>query len=103
MEAPAFVSAYLAYAYGASGDRAPRGGGARGPEEAIAARSRRPVQHGARVISAWAIALARSTPCEQARAEDSEWLGYLKLDKTFDSLRSEPRFQSLMKTLGFEK
>ena len=38
---------------------------------------------------------------EKAYASDSEWLGYLKLDKAFDSLRSEPRFQALLKKLGF--
>jgi hypothetical protein len=38
---------------------------------------------------------------EKAYASDSEWLGYLKLDRTFDSLRSEPRFQALLKKLNF--
>ena len=38
---------------------------------------------------------------EKAYATDSEWLGYLKLDKCFDSLRSEPRFQALLQKLGF--
>jgi hypothetical protein len=38
---------------------------------------------------------------EKAYASDSEWLGYLKHDKTFDSLRSEPRFQALLEKLGF--
>ncbi len=102
MESPAFVSAYLAYAYGASGDRL------RAEEEHqdLKKRSLRGV------VTPFNMALVylgqgdRSRAIdslEQARAEDSEWLGYLKLDKTFDSLRSEPRFQSLMKTLGFEK
>jgi hypothetical protein len=38
---------------------------------------------------------------EKAYATDSEWLGYMKLDKIFDPLRSEPRFQALLKKLNF--
>ncbi len=36
---------------------------------------------------------------EQAYATDSQWLGWLKLDKAFEPLRSEPRFQALLKKL----
>ena len=40
---------------------------------------------------------------EQAYASDSQWLGWLRLDRTFDPLRSEPRFVALMRKLDFEK
>ena len=40
---------------------------------------------------------------EQAYASDSQWLGWLKMDRSFDPLRAEPRFVALMKKLRFEK
>ena len=38
---------------------------------------------------------------EKAYAADSQWLGWLKNDRVFDPLRSEPRFMALMKKLHF--
>lgn len=40
---------------------------------------------------------------ERAYAADSQWLGWLKYDRTFDPLRSEPRFVALMKKLRLDK
>ena len=40
---------------------------------------------------------------EQAYAADTQWLGWLKNDRTFDPLRSEPRFAALMKKLHFDR
>jgi hypothetical protein len=40
---------------------------------------------------------------EQAYALDSEWLGWLRNDRIFDPLRTDPRFGELMKKLGFEE
>ncbi len=102
MESPAFVSAWLAYAYGASGDRVR----AMAEAEDLKKKSLRGV------VTAFNQALvalglgdrARALDSlEQAYAEDSQWLGWLNLDKIFDPLRSEPRFAALMKKLGFEK
>ena len=100
MGAPTFVSAYLAYAYGASGDRA--------RAEAELEDLKKKSLHG--VVSPYNMALVciglgerqRALDyLEKAYATDSEWLGYLNFDKTFNSLRSEPRFQALRKKLNF--
>jgi hypothetical protein len=40
---------------------------------------------------------------ENAYAAHSQALGFLKMDKTFDSLHSEPRYIALLKKLNFEK
>jgi hypothetical protein len=40
---------------------------------------------------------------EQSYAADSQWLGWLKGDRIFDPLRSDPRSVALMKKLHFEK
>ncbi len=39
---------------------------------------------------------------ERASEVDSQWMIYLKGDRIFDPLRSEPRFAALMKKLGFD-
>jgi serine/threonine protein kinase len=39
---------------------------------------------------------------EQAYASDSQWLGWLRGDRTFDPLRVDPRFAALMKRLRLE-
>jgi TolB-like protein/Tfp pilus assembly protein PilF len=102
MESPAFVSAWLAYAYGISGDRA----SAMAELGDLKKRSLRGS------VTPFNLALlylglgdrARALDyLEKAYAADTQWLGWLKNDRTFDSLRSEPRFTALMKKLRFEK
>jgi tetratricopeptide (TPR) repeat protein len=102
MESPAFVSAWLAYAYGASGDRAR----ALAELEDLKKKSLRGS------VTAFNLALvylglgdrARALDyLEKSYAEDTQWLGWLKRDRTFDPLRSEPRFVALMRKLRFDK
>ena len=98
MDSPAFVSAYLAYAYAATGDQA----AARTEVEELKKRSLRGK------VTAFNMALASLGTrdraramdyLEQAVAEDSQWFGWLRNDKTFDPLRSDPRFAALVRKL----
>ena len=102
MESPAFVSAWLAYAYGASGDRT----------RALAELEELKKVSLRGSVTAFNMALvslgsgdhARAVSyLEQAYASDTQWLGWLKNDRTFDPLRSEPRFVALLKKLKLDK
>ena len=102
MGSPAFVSAWLAYAYGASGDR----DRAMAEVEDLKAMSLdgnvTPFDSALVAIGLGDYPRAVSL-LEQAYALDSQWLGWLKNDHAFDPLRSDPRFATLMKKLNFEK
>ncbi len=102
MESPAFATAWLGYAYGATGDR----------ERALAEMEnlKKISLHG--YVAPFNLAIvylgigdrAKALEyLEKAYAEDSQWLGWLKMDPIFDPLRSEPRFQALLKRLNFTK
>jgi hypothetical protein len=39
---------------------------------------------------------------EQAHASDSQWMGWLRGDRVFESLHSEPRYIALKKKLRFD-
>jgi serine/threonine-protein kinase len=100
MDSPPFVSAYLAYAYGAAGDR----------DRAMAELDElERVSPGGQVLP-FNLALvylglgdhARAIDnLELALAADSQMLGWLGLDAIFDPLRSDPRFVALLRKLNF--
>jgi eukaryotic-like serine/threonine-protein kinase len=101
MGAPAFVTAWLAYAYGASGDRAK----ALATLEETKKESLRG-QATAFNLAVVSIGLGDTRQAldhlERAYAEDSQWLGWLKMDRMFDPLRAEPRFAALLKKLRLD-
>ena len=99
--APAYVSAWLAYAHGASGDRARAAAGL----DALKEKSLRgtPTAFNLALVHLGLGDHARAlSELERAHATDSEWLGWLGLDRTFDPLRSEPRFAELVRKVGLE-
>jgi len=102
MGSPPFVSAFLAYVYGASGDRA--------RAQAELEDTRKMSLRGS--VTPFNLALfalgqgdhgRAISYLEQAYASDSEWLGWLGHDRIFDPLRSDPRFAALMRKLHFEQ
>jgi TolB-like protein/Flp pilus assembly protein TadD len=102
MEAPPFATAYLGYAYGAAGDRAR----ALATIEELKKKS----VHGyvppfnLAIVHLGLGELERAMDLlEQASADDSQWMMYLKLDRIFEPLRGEPRFIALMKKCRFDQ
>ena len=101
MGSPPFVSAYLAYAYGASGDRT--------RAQTEFEDTKKLSLHGS--VTPFNLALfalgqgdqgRAISYLEQAYASDSEWLGWLGCARMFDPLRADPRFAALLKRLNLE-
>jgi len=101
MESPPFATAYLGYAYGAAGDR----------DRALATieELKKKSVHG--YVPPFNLAIVYlglgdldrgMDLLEQASADDSQWMMYLKIDRVFAPLRSNPRFVALMKKWNFE-
>jgi adenylate cyclase len=102
MESPAYVSAWLGYAYGASGDRA--------HAMAEVEELKKGSAHGK--VLPFNLALVylglgdreRALDyLEQAYASNSQGMVWLKEDRIFDPLHSEPRYVALMRKLRFTK
>ena len=102
MGAPAFVSAWLANALGASGDRSGAVAGLRRLGEKSLRGSPTPFD-----LALVHVGLGDHSRAldllERALATDSQWLGWLGADRAFDPLRSEPRFAALVRKLGLER
>ena len=102
MESPPFATAYLGYAYGAAGDRAR----ALATIEELKKKS----VHG--YVPPFNLAIVHfglgdlkraMDLLEQASADDSQWMMYLKIERIFDPLRGDPRFIALMKKWHFDQ
>jgi tetratricopeptide (TPR) repeat protein len=99
---PEFVSAWLAYAYGVSGDRTH----ALAELEAMKKKSRRgePLPFNEALVYLGLGDRPRAIhDLERANAADSQFIPWIKMDRIFDSLRREPRFVALMKTSKLDR
>ena len=100
MGSPAFVTAFLGYAYGASGDRAH----AMTEMEELkkGSHGKVPPFNLALVYVGMGDRERALDYLEQAYASNSQWMGWLKEDRVFDTLHSEPRYVALMRKLRFD-
>ena len=99
---PPFVTAWLGYAYGVAGDRTR----AMATIEELKRTSLKgyvpPFNLAIVYLGLGDRALALDF-LERAYDAESQWMIYLRGDRVFDPLRSEPRFATLMKKMGFGK
>jgi len=101
MDSPPFVAGYLGYAYAAAGERAKA-------EAVIAELNQMSSQ---RFVSPFCTAIIylglgdkewALDGLEKAYEARSQWMLWLKMDRIFDPLRSEPRFIALLKKVGLD-
>jgi tetratricopeptide (TPR) repeat protein len=101
MGAPPFVSAFLAYAYGAAGDR-PRAMTELANLKKMSADGTVLPFNMALVNLGLGDHAGALNNLEQAWAADSQMMAWLGQDRIFDPLRSEPRFMALLKKLRLQ-
>ncbi len=98
MESPPFVTAYLAFAYGAAGDRA--GAMAEFAELKRTSRDGKVLPFNLALVY---LGLGDRTLAldnlERALAADSQMMAWIGRDHIFDPIRSEPRFVALLKKM----
>jgi len=102
MGAPPFVSAFLAYAYGAAGDRTRAMAELASLKKASADGAVLPFNMALVSLGLGDHAGALNN-LEQAWAADSQMLAWLGQDRIFDPLRAEPRFMALLKKLRLQR
>jgi serine/threonine protein kinase/tetratricopeptide (TPR) repeat protein len=99
MESPPFVTAYLAFAYGAAGDRAEAMG-----ELKKMSRDGTVLPFNLALVY---LGLGDRTRAldnlERALAADSQMMAWIGRDAIFDPIRSEPRFVALLKKMGLNR
>jgi len=102
MESPPFVTAYLAFAYGAAGDRAE----AMGELAELKKMSRDGTVLPFNLALVY-LGLGDRTRAldnlERALAADSQMMAWIGRDAIFDPIRSEPRFVALLKKIGLNR
>ena len=101
MEAPPFVTAYLAFAYGAAGDRASAMAELAELRKMSRTGSVLPFNLALVYLGLGDHALSLDN-LERALAADSQMMAWIGWDAIFDPLRSEPRFVALLKKMGFK-
>ena len=102
MDAPSFTTAYLAYAYGMTGDRARAMATLDTLNKASRSGHAAPFDQ-ALVYLGLGDHVRALDNFERAYAADAQSLVWLKLDKIYDPLRSQPRFVALLRRLNFAK
>ena len=98
MESPPFVTAYLAFAYGAAGDRA--GAMAELADLKKMSRDGKVLPFNLALVYLGLGDRARALDnLERALAADSQMMAWIGRDAIFDPIRSEPRFVALLKKM----
>jgi serine/threonine protein kinase/tetratricopeptide (TPR) repeat protein len=99
---PPFVTAWLGYAYGVTGDRT-RAMAALEDFKRTSMKGYIPPFNLAIVYLGLGDRARALDHLEQAYDNNSQWMPYIRGDRIFDPLRSEPRFTALMRKMGFAK